>query len=597
MEKTEQTNAWKDYGNLANRLKSQLAEMKPKLNAFVVYRLLLFLAAAGIWFFYSTFQNWTIAICLGFLASFFLAVKQNNQLIARRDFLKAQLERVNSEMKVLQGEFEHQPDGSEFKDDEHQFVLDLDIFGKKSVYQYLNRAQTSTGQTRFASWLKVPLQDESKITTRQNATAELSNLTEERIAFFASSSQIEEEEDDVSNFIQWVESESTGIGSHSKALLYLVPFYSIATILAYSFDFIGLMWFLVAYFAPLFILFPKLPKVNAVYNDLGKYHRTLENYAKAFEQIERNQYSTELLREIASGAKGAHQSLNDLSKIISAFDNRNNFLLAIFLNASFLWDIRCVRKLENWRKENSANAERWFDALADFEALGSLATFHFNRKEQLTMPTFSESHLVETAGLIHPLMKFETAVPNDFDTKTFGEFSIITGANMAGKSTFLRALGVSYLLAMMGSPVVAERFSFKPVYLFTSMRTSDSLQESESYFYAELKRLQMIVNHLEAGEKLFIILDEILKGTNSTDKAEGSKKFMEKLLTFDAAGVIATHDLSLCEIEKDHPNLIVNRYFDVEIKDDDLYFDYTLRNGICSNMNATFLMRKMGITQ
>lgn len=271
--------------------------------------------------------------------------------------------------------------------------------------------------------------------------------------------------------------------------------------------------------------------------------------------------------------------------------------MAIFLNASFLWDIRCVSRLEKWRDENKQDAESWFDALAQFEALGSLATFHFNRKEQLVMPSFSKDQLVEAKGLVHPLMKYSTAVPNDFSTRDFGEFSIITGANMAGKSTFLRALGVSYLLAMMGSPVVAEHFSFKPVFLFTSMRTSDSLQESESYFYAELKRLQMIVNHLENGEKLFIILDEILKGTNSTDKAEGSKKFMEKLLSFDAAGVIATHDLSLCEIEKDHPNLIVNRYFDVEIKDDDLYFDYTLRNGICSNMNATFLMRKMGITQ
>ena len=498
---------------------------------------------------------------------------------------------------MLAGEFDHLPDGNGFKDDDHPFVLDLDIFGRKSVYQYLNRAQTTTGRVQFANWMKHPLQSQQKIEARQNATIELSELTEERIAFFASSSQIDENPEDVPNFITWVESSLTGIGSKSKVLFYLTPVYSALTIFAYSFDFIGLMWFLVAYFAPLLILFPLLPKINAVYNDLGKYHRTLDNYAKAFEQIEKSGYSSGLLKEIATGASGAHRSLEQLSKIISAFDNRNNFLMAIFLNASFLWDMRCVRRLEKWRKANSENAESWFDALSQFEALGSLATFQFNRKEELTMPAFSNSHLVEAKALVHPLMNFSSAVPNDFETKNFGDFSIITGANMAGKSTFLRALGVSYLLAMLGSPVVAERFSFKPVFLFTSMRTSDSLQESESYFYAELKRLQMIVNHLEEGEKLFIILDEILKGTNSTDKAEGSKKFMEKLLTYDAAGVIATHDLSLCEIERDHPEHIINRYFDVEIKNDDLYFDYTLRKGICSNMNATFLMRKMGITQ
>jgi len=583
MENSEQMSAKSDYEKIFKQLHEQLAELKPKLNAFVVYRLILFLAAVGIWFFYSTFQNWSIAICLAFLAGFFVAVKQNNRLLAKRDFLNAQLDLVNSEFKVLEGTFEHLPDGTEFKDDDHQFVLDLDIFGRKSIYQYLNRAQTATGKSLFADWLKKPLQRNDAIEKRQKAISELSNLSAERIAFLASGS--------------WVKSDLTGIGSKLKALFILIPIYSVLTILAYSFDFIGLLLFLVAYFAPLAILIPQLPKVNAVYNDLGKYHRTLDNYAKAFEQIEKNSYTSDLLKEIEAGAKGADKSLQKLSKIISAFDNRNNFLMAIFLNASFLWDIRCVRRLEKWRQNHQNEAESWFDALAKFEAIGSLATFYFNRREQLVMPTFSNDHLVEAKGLIHPLMKYSSAVSNDFETKDFGEFSIITGANMAGKSTFLRALGVSYLLAMMGSPVVAKSFTFKPVYLFTSMRTSDSLQESESYFYAELKRLQMIVNQLEAGEKLFIILDEILKGTNSTDKAEGSKMFMEKLLKFDAAGVIATHDLSLCDIEKDHPENVINRYFDVEIKEDDLYFDYTLRNGICSNMNATFLMRKMGITQ
>ena len=189
----------------------------------------------------------------------------------------------------------------------------------------------------------------------------------------------------------------------------------------------------------------------------------------------------------------------------------------------------------------------------------------------------------------------EVRVCNDFGLDQNG-FSIVTGANMAGKSTFLRTLGVNLVLAQMGAPVVAQSFTFRPVPLFSSMRTTDALEDNASYFYAELRRLQILVERLESGQELFVILDEILKGTNSKDKAEGSRKFLEKLTRLPASGVIATHDLSLCVVADSSPQ-VHNQFFDVTIGTEDLDFDYVLRDGVCANMNATFLMDKMGITR
>ena len=168
---------------------------------------------------------------------------------------------------------------------------------------------------------------------------------------------------------------------------------------------------------------------------------------------------------------------------------------------------------------------------------------------------------------------------------------------MAGKSTFLRTISLSIIMANIGLPVCAKSFDYSPIKLITSMRTSDSLTDDESYFFSELKRLKMIIESVQLTEKpgdYFIILDEILKGTNSTDKAIGSRKFVERLVKLGAMGIIATHDLSLCEISKDLSE-VKNYYFDAEIIDNELHFDYTFKEGICKNMNASFLLKKMEI--
>ena len=205
-------------------------------------------------------------------------------------------------------------------------------------------------------------------------------------------------------------------------------------------------------------------------------------------------------------------------------------------------------------------------------------------------------NVINSKKLGHPLLKNEQRIDNDYQIKQ-EEFFIITGANMAGKSTFLRTVSLSIVMANIGLPVCAQSFEYSPIRLITSMRTSDSLADDASYFFSELKRLKFIVDQINPealGDNYFVILDEILKGTNSTDKAIGSKKFVQKLVASNSTGIIATHDLSLCEIEKDLSQ-IQNYYFDAEIIDDELHFDYKLKEGICKNMNASFLLKKMEI--
>ena len=266
--------------------------------------------------------------------------------------------------------------------------------------------------------------------------------------------------------------------------------------------------------------------------------------------------------------------------------------MALVGNGFLLWDLNYAFKVEKWLETYHNKVEDWFEVISFFDAQNSLANFAFNHPDYIYPNINQDQNVIKATQLGHPLLKTKKRVDNDFLIEN-QQFFIITGANMAGKSTFLRTVSLSIVMANMGLPVCAKSFDYSPIKLITSMRTSDSLADDESYFFSELKRLKFIVEEIK-NDNYFIILDEILKGTNSTDKAIGSKKFVEKLVASNSTGIIATHDLSLCEIENELPE-IKNYYFDAEIINDELNFDYRLKNGVCKNMNASFLLKKMEI--
>jgi DNA mismatch repair ATPase MutS len=251
--------------------------------------------------------------------------------------------------------------------------------------------------------------------------------------------------------------------------------------------------------------------------------------------------------------------------------------------------------LEKWKRKQGAQVEDWLKLLGEMEALNSLANLAYNN------PSFCKPELSKTPTLIaddlgHPLIRDEKRVNNSisFDGQ---QFVILTGSNMSGKSTFLRTVGINLVLARTGSMVCARNFVFYPFDVYVSMRITDSLQDSESFFYAELKRLQTIIQHLEQGQPTFILLDEILRGTNSNDKRNGTIGLIRKLAGMRAFGIIATHDVIVAELIREYPEYIANNCFEAEIKNDELLFDYRLKQGVCTKLSASFLMKKMGVIE
>jgi DNA mismatch repair ATPase MutS len=324
----------------------------------------------------------------------------------------------------------------------------------------------------------------------------------------------------------------------------------------------------------------------------------LKKYGELFRYIEQEVYHSELAASIKNRLKsdryGARERINRLALIVSAFDNRLNILAGVILNGLFLWDIQCVLRLEKWKTEYKDKVSGWFNALGEYDALCSLANFAFNHPE-FVFPEPDIEVILDFKQTGHPLIPPDTRVDNDMQINRQGEFVIITGANMAGKSTFLRTVTVNLLLGMAGAPVCAQNAKFSPVEIFSSMRTSDSLQKNESCFYTELKRLNELFEQLEKGNRLFIVLDEILKGTNSADKQKGSRAVLEKIIRLNGSGLIATHDLDLAELEKKYPDNLKNKCFEIEIDGDKIQFDYKLCDGITKKMNALLLMQQMGI--
>ncbi|HSQ46393.1 MAG TPA: hypothetical protein VLM44_05675, partial [Lutibacter sp.] len=337
-------------------------------------------------------------------------------------------------------------------------------------------------------------------------------------------------------------------------------------------------------------------KVNELYKEASNAKDTFKQYHKLLGEIETASFESQILKEkqmeIQTESQKASLIFAKFSKILDAFDQRNNLIIAFFGNAFLLRDLKLSHNLEKWMDSYKTKVADWINVIAFFDAQNSLANFAFNHPNYVFPEIVQHKNVIAAQNLGHPLLKVLQRVDNDFTIEN-QQFFIVTGANMAGKSTFLRTVSLSIVMGNMGLPVCASAFRYSPIKLITSMRTSDSLADNESYFFSELKRLKFIVDEIK-NEDYFIILDEILKGTNSTDKAIGSKKFVQKLVSSKSTGIIATHDLSLCEIEKEMPE-VQNYYFDAEIINDELFFDYKLKEGICKNMNASFLLKKMEI--
>jgi DNA mismatch repair ATPase MutS len=323
---------------------------------------------------------------------------------------------------------------------------------------------------------------------------------------------------------------------------------------------------------------------------------TLSNSIAWIEQFNCNSIYLQQVKKIFDHpSHKASGQIKSLGRILERLDYRLNFIVFIPLNTFLFWDLQQVFALEKWKENNRHTISDWFKGLAEMEATCSLANCSFNHPEW-AFPVFSEKDAVfEAAELGHPLLPPSKRIDNSFFTSGKGQLNLVTGSNMAGKSTFLRSIGVNIVLAMAGAPVCARSLQLSPLKVMSSMRISDNLEESTSTFYAELKKLKEIIEAVNRNEKVFLLLDEILRGTNSADRHAGSKALIKQLIHHQAAGVMATHDLELAKLATEFPGNIQNYHFDVQVANEELFFDYKLKQGVCQSMNASILMKKIGI--
>jgi DNA mismatch repair ATPase MutS len=315
--------------------------------------------------------------------------------------------------------------------------------------------------------------------------------------------------------------------------------------------------------------------------------------------FDNNDFKSDILQNVKNNLSGggvsAGASVQKIGQLINSLDYRLNIIVGIILNGLILWDFQCLKRLEKWKSAYKTYFATWLEMLGQVDAFVSLGNFAANNPDYVYPSIAVDDNFFVSTDLGHPLINESVRVCNNFEISRKGTAIIVTGANMSGKSTFLRTLAVNYILAMTGAPVCAKKFIFKPVKLFTSMRAEDSLSDNESYFYAELKRLKQLKLLIDNHEPVFFILDEILKGTNSADKSLGSKMFLTKLVEMGGTGLIATHDISLGELETSFPEKIMNNCFEIEIDEGKISFDYIIRQGITNKMNAVLLMKQMGI--
>jgi hypothetical protein len=581
------------YINIKATLEKEASVLKTKAMYLSVFRFAVFLGTCFL--IYTFFGRYLAVFILAFLGLFlfgFLVSKHVN-LKRKRNVLEEKIKINATEIRVLKRDFYHLEAGVEFVNPAHFYSNDIDLFGKGSFFQYINRTKTNDGTVSLAKELT-----ENKTTgilEKQNALQELSQKVVWRQHFAALASLVSVKNTSKS-IVNWISKYVAVLPKYVRKIQVVFSIISLALIGLFSFGFIAFTYITIWFFIGLFITGRFLKKTQNLYTEADSVRKTFRQYHPLLNEIENTTFTSKILKEkqqiIASEDKKAAVIFKEFARILDTFDQRNNVVIAILGNGLFLSEIYNACKVEKWISKYQHTVKKWFQVVAFFDAENSLANFHFNHPKFIFPDIISEKKVISATDLGHPLLKTENRIDNNFNINK-EEFFIVTGANMAGKSTFLRTVSLSIVMANCGLPVCATSFKYAPIKLITSMRTTDSLTEDASYFYSELKRLKFIVDEIKETD-YFIILDEILKGTNSKDKAIGSKKFIEKLSTSKSTGIIATHDVSLCELENKF-EAIKNYYFDAEIIDNELYFDYALKNGVCKNMNASFLLEKMEI--
>lgn len=588
------------YTERLSLTEGQLQQVKKQIFRISMLRLALFIAGiAGLYFFYNQTTLLIVCICLTFFPLFIL-VKIHNRLFIRKEWLETQARIIQEELQALSGDYSSFEDGKEYTNPEHPYSFDLDIFGRRSLFQSINRTCTFFGKVRLAEWLQNHLHEKTSIEKRQEMVREISEHTLFREQFRVAGLVHHDQSSDAEKIQAWSQSPAQYLhAGWVKAFIWGVPVINSLLLITSLAGWTSFSWLGLSFGIFLVLSFGIIKRATYIQETYGKQLKSLNGYARLIALAKAEDWKSagmqELMERFNLNGQSPIQALQQLSKELDRLDLRNNQFLYVLLEGSIFFQLQEIVRIERWKARYGQHINEWLETVGELDALCSLGTFAYNHP-QYTYPELTEKPFCFLATQMgHPLMPASQCVKNDATIPSRPFFLIITGANMAGKSTYLRTIGVNYLLACIGAPVCCEKLKLHPNQLITSLRTSDSLSDNESYFFAELKRLKRIIDLLNQGQQLFIILDEILKGTNSMDKQKGSFDLIRQFMQLKANGIIATHDLLLGSLIKQFPEEIRNYCFEADIKENELTFSYKLREGVAQNMNACFLMKKMGI--
>ena len=588
------------YQKQIDHYTARLKQIKKRRNLITLAKLLTF--GYMIFLIYLLINHSTqplLLLGIGAILVFIFLTLWDSQIIYRQHLIE-ELLRINTlESDYLAGNFSALDQGERFNDPAHPYAHDLDLFGEDSLFQQLNRTVTVSGTQKLVSWLLSLSKDPEVIHSRQQAAEELC-AEPEWCQHFRAAGALHPTQALDAVILKSGPTESPFFSKHStvRLILWIANTIVIVSWAVTSFTPLPFSISLVLSLLQLSALALYIKKINAYHQRLNLFLKTISNYLPLVRLIHdqsfRSPYLQKIRHSLFTPESNSLQALTQLHRIQNSLDQRGNIVIAFILNGLYLKDFHTLLRLDHWRKKYGPDIETWTDVLSEADALISMANYRFNHPAYC-LPVICQDRLLDTEEIGHPLLKSERNVTNDFSIRSLHQIAIVTGANMAGKSTFLRTIGVNLILAQSGNVVCSRYFAFQPMTLFTSMRTTDSLSKDTSYFHAELLRLQQLVNIAQQEDKVFIILDEMLKGTNSVDKLNGSLAFLKRILSYPISGLVATHDLALGELADDFPEHFFNVCFEIVHSGSQITYDYKLHPGISSNMNASILLKQMGL--
>lgn len=551
------------------------------------------------WFSYNNYGVYVaFGVLIATIAIFLVVANIHGKKINQKDRLEIRVEINEKGIKRLNGEYRDFEDkGEDLIEEKHPFSDDLDILGQNSLFQMINTTRTKSGRKKLGEMLslkKLPTKDE--IIKKQEAIKELGDKVEWRQELYINSTFKKNKGEELEGLINWCKEDSPKditriiIASLFIGITMVGIFLTLVNIIPFS---ILILDFMVNFVVIKILTKDKGEAINLFHS--VKY--SVKAYSSILSSIEDEEFKAPLLTELKGKLKdnSGISCKNEMKKLSSLLDwvgdsSANAYFF--ILNVIAFADVFILFNLNKWRSINGKKIENWLAVMGEFDALSSIANLSFDH-EDWCFGKIKEEKIARGTAIAHPLIG-ERAVSNDYELVSPKQITLITGSNMSGKSTFLRAVGINLILTYIGAPTCASSFSCGIMNVYTCMRTKDNLEESISSFYAEILRIKLIMEACKKGEKIFFLLDEIFKGTNSKDRHTGATVLIKQLVEGGVIGLLSTHDLDLCDLEKEMKE-VENYNFREYYEDNKIKFDYKLRKGKSTTQNAVYLMRLAGI--